>query len=547
MMFAMTSTSFWLRRFALALVCGLCFGAAITASALSISNVTVVNVTPSSFTVLWRTAAGAEPRIQVFSEANGNASLTGQLGIDYFPLHTGSPEAGNGYERRQSKSGISTKTRNYGWMQARVTSCESGTTYHFRLTSSNSTDLATYPESTPLPSVTTLTENSFVAESQQLLLEVPGLDNAGRIVVLTHSNAAFALSAVVGDGAGTNQVFFNLSELVDLAGQGNYLPIGEQEFTANLLGVQGGNELSERFRITFTGGFAVGHSVSNSFQIEFLALTIGSTIVRVGQAGSVPLRLDGNVAAAQITATLQVATNRLGSLAISNLHPSVAAASVVPQSASNALVQLTARSGQFLSGGFDIGQVQFLALSNRSAFVPLQLLGAAATRGDSSVASNITSRPGRVVIIGREPLLETVSIDAPHKLVLYGNPWTGYALQYTTNLANPSGWTLLSRLPLTNLFAALDGLPRSADATFYRAMELADDPPALEARRLADGTRSLILFGRPGASYTLETNANIGNRLGWGSTTSHTLTNAFTFIQNVNTNLAPIFYRARRN
>jgi hypothetical protein len=547
MIFAMTSTSFWLRRFALALIVGLCLGAAMSASALSISNVTVVNVTPSTFTVLWRTAAGAEPRIQVFSDASGTATLAGQLGIESFPLHTGSPEAGNRYERRQSKSMLSAKTRSYGWMQARVSRCAPGTTYYFRLTSSNATDVATYPESGSLPSVTTLAENSFVAESQQLLLEVPGLDNAGRVVVLTHSNSTYALSAVVGDGAGTNQVFFNLAELVDLAGQGNYLPIGEQEFTANLLAVQGSNELSERFRINFTGGFAVGHSVSNSFQIEFLALTVGSTIVRVGQTGSVPLRLDGNVAAAQITATLQVPTNRLGSLAISNLHPSVAAASVLPQSASNALVQLTARPGQFLSGGFDIGQIQFLALSNRSAFVPLQLLGTAATRGDSSVASNITSRAGRVVVIGREPLLETVSVDAPHKLILYGNPWTGYALQYTTNLADPSAWTHLSRLPLTNLFASLNGLPRSADATFYRALELADDPPALEARRLADGGRSLILFGRPGASYTLETNVNVGNRLGWRSATSHTLTNAFTFIQNVNTNLAPIFYRARRN
>ena len=514
------------------------------ASAFSISNVTVVNVTSSSFSVLWRTSGGAEPILEIFADDAGNASLAGQLGIEYFPVHTGSPEANNSYETRQSKTGLRTKTRGYGLMQARVTGCQPATTYYFRLTSTNATASATYPASGLLPAVTTMTENSFVIDSQQLLLEVPGLDNAGRVVVLTHSNSLYALSAVVGDGAGTNQCFFNLGELVDLAGQGNYLPTGEQEFTVNLLG---GQQLSERFLVNFTGGFGVGHSVSNSFSIEFLALTVGSTIVRIGETGAVPLRVNGNVPAAQITATLQVPTNRLASLVFSNLHPAVAAASLVPQSPSNALVQLTAQTGQFLSGAIEIGQIHFLALSNQSAFVPLRLLGTAATRGDSTVSSNITAGAGRVVVIGREPLLETLTVNQDHKLMLYGNPWTGYALQYTTNLIDPAAWSHLSRHPLTNLFARVDGLRPSSQSAFYRAVELAEDPPSLEARRLADGTRTLILFGRPGATYSLQTSPDLGNPLAWTPAGSRTLTNSFTFISNLNTNLGSIFYRARRD
>src|SRR5436190_23328123 len=80
-----------------------------TASGISISNVTVVNVTPGSFSVLWRSSSGTDPGISIFSNAAGTASLIGQLGVEVFPLHTGSPEAGNGYERRQSKSAIQSK------------------------------------------------------------------------------------------------------------------------------------------------------------------------------------------------------------------------------------------------------------------------------------------------------------------------------------------------------------------------------------------------------------------------------------------------------
>ena len=68
-----------------------------------------------------------------------------------------------------------------------------------------------------LPGVTTSRENSFVANSQQIVVEVPGVDPEGRIVVLSHPEAAYALSAVVGDGANNHQAWFNLSDLMALA------------------------------------------------------------------------------------------------------------------------------------------------------------------------------------------------------------------------------------------------------------------------------------------------------------------------------------------
>ena len=64
-----------------------------------ITNVTVVNVTPTSFSVVWR-ATNSTPSIAVFADAGGVTNLAGQVGIEAFPLSTGNPELAEGYPRR---------------------------------------------------------------------------------------------------------------------------------------------------------------------------------------------------------------------------------------------------------------------------------------------------------------------------------------------------------------------------------------------------------------------------------------------------------------
>ena len=40
-----------------------------------------------------------------------------------------------------------------------------------------------------------------------MIIDIPGVDQSGRIVLLSHSDGTYPLAAVVGDGTGTNQVF----------------------------------------------------------------------------------------------------------------------------------------------------------------------------------------------------------------------------------------------------------------------------------------------------------------------------------------------------
>ena len=68
------------------------------------TNIITANVTPSSFTVIWRGLAGATPDIRVFADEAGTQSLEGPLGVEPYPVHTGYAGATNRYEKRLSKT-----------------------------------------------------------------------------------------------------------------------------------------------------------------------------------------------------------------------------------------------------------------------------------------------------------------------------------------------------------------------------------------------------------------------------------------------------------
>ena len=135
----------------LAICCALVLSA-LSAAAGTITNVTAANVTPSSFSVFWRAPADTTPSIAVFSDPGGTTNLAGQLGIEAFPLHTGSPDLPAGYERRLGRAALQRKTQSYGLMM-RVTGCRPETTYYYRVTSaavSGGTGYSPHPVRCPL-------------------------------------------------------------------------------------------------------------------------------------------------------------------------------------------------------------------------------------------------------------------------------------------------------------------------------------------------------------------------------------------------------------
>jgi hypothetical protein len=520
----------------------LALAATLPCRAAGITNVTVANVTPSSFTVVANIDGLLS--IDVFANSSGTSNLAGIVGVEFDPVHTGNAGLIAEHERRAHRGLLRSRARPLGLGHIRVSRLAPDTTYYFRLTTrlgNNATNV--YP-SAGFASVKTALETSFVRDAQQLVIDVPGLDNDGRIVTLTHSNAAFALAAVVGDGAGTNQVVFNTADLLALGGQTNFNASGSQEFLAELRGPESARTF-EQFTLIFADAFNIAQATHESFGIEFAALSVGSTVMRAGDRGSLELSYNASVPVRQITAQLQIPTGLLTELALSNLPPPVASATIVSNSATAASLSLVMHPGQSLQGSLSLGQLWFRAVSNQtSAFIPVRLAGPQLAKLDGNSVSNVLAQAGRVVLIAEQPLLEAFAASGGAGLHVYGKPLVGYAIEYTPALGQP--WRVARRVPMTNLVATLSNLHDSSGNYFYRAYEI-QDVPEMDALTGANGTRRLLVFGKPGSSYTLQTKPILSAAVAWNPVLSYTLTNGFRYLDNLGTNTASTFYRLRKD
>lgn len=517
----------------------------------STNDFTIVNVTPTGFSVLWRATNGATPSIAVFADAGGVTNLAGQVGIEAFPLRTGNPDLAAGYQRRVDAAALRSKTQNFGLMMMRVSSCHPGTTYYFRLTATPTNGpVQIDPVSGPLPGVTTAAENSFVANDQVIILNAPDSNSAGEVVLLSHTNAAYPLAAVVGDGAGTNQVFFNVSDLIAAAGTGNFTPLGAQDFNVDILGPNNA-DVSQSYTLTFTVNFATALTTTVSVDTDFLALNLGSAVVRAGQSGTVAIVGQMNTNLASIDLTLQVPSGHLTNVVLQSLAPQLdsAATTITGQNASTWQVHFAALSGQSIIPGTNtLATLSFTAVSNQtSAFVPLQATTLNGTKSDASPLLHTFAQSGRVVVIAEQPLLEAgFAPDTSRQLTLYGKAWTSYAVEYSTNLSDPTGWKQVRYFAQTNMVTTLSGLGAPGSGVFYRAVEFTPDPPVLDVVRSKNGPRTLLGYGRPGLQYTLLSKTNLSNVVPWATVQSYTLTNSFQYLSPSGSNDV-IFYRLQRN
>lgn len=513
------------------LAAGLFLAGSLGAFAVTITNVTPVNVSPSSFGVFWRSGSGFSPSIQVFADPAAASNITPQLSVKLTPIHTGNPDDAAGYYRRQSEIALQQKAQSLSLSLVTVSGCKPGTTYYFRLASTPDAGAAVvYPTNTPLPSVTTGRDNVFVINDQPLILDVPGVDTYGRVVLLSHTNSPYPLAAVVGDGAGTNQAFFNFTDLLTLSGGTNFMPTGAQTFDVTSLGLRGDEE-SAQFSLAFSQAFGTGQAGRLSFGTEFLQLVFGSAVVQTGQSTNVPITFNSSVNISTLDVTLNVPSARFTNLSLTALAPEVDAAtvSVTIQNASNIVLHLPALSGQVLTGEKALASLTFTAAPGQhSAFVPVHAGAVSAAKPGSSLVTNLNVTPGRVVIVGTESLLESAPSSGDlRSLTLYANPMRAYAIESTASLSTNSVWTRSRPLAITELVTTVH-IPAdpSGASTFYRAVEYNPDPSYVDAIRNPDGSRSLRLFGKPGSKYAIQTSSSIAPAH-WTTVTNVTLTAPF--------------------
>ncbi len=532
-------------------VCLACLlpGAWSAGAQILLSNVMAVNVTPSSFSVVASVSPAITPStavsVNVFSSPGGGASLAGQVGVEYYPLNSGDPSSADSYSRLLSLAALRQDSINLGLIHARISYCAPNTTYYFQVTVTNANgQSALWPPSGPLPSVTTAQENSFVLQSQQLLVTLSDSSPPGSIITLSTSNSPAVLAAVVGDGAATNQAFFNVNDLIAASGGTNYSPVGSQWFAASVLGSPAGG-LTQTYALIFSNNFSVGQLGAVSLGALPATISLGTGVMLAGSSGSVPITLDSQGALIGLSFVLNLPANLFTALSVQPTAPALSAASLSVLSSNTVELSFTAAPGLNLQGNQQIAQLNLTAASNQSsAFVPLWPQAPQGTNANAGAANAFSVQAGRAVIIGPQPLLELQLAAGSRSLVLYGIPGRSYEIQSSTSLARPGAWSDFLRVPMTNLTQIIAHVHPAHAAVFFRAYLLEADPPILQGS-LSGANRSLLAFGLAGANYTLQTSSNLSATVAWYPLLNYTLTNSFQLFTNLGAG-SPAFYRIKK-
>ena len=520
----------------------------IAASALlsragTITNVTIVNVTPSSFSLVWRGPAAADA-VQVYADANGQTNVTRQLGVEFYPLHTGNPNYLEGYERRQSRADLRAKTKALGLVQAKIRNGTAGATYYFKITSTSGGTTNTYP-ATGFASVQLPPENSFVINSQQLIIDMPGVDHAGYIVTLTHTNATHALAAVVGDGVGTNQVFFNLNDIFALTG-GNLSPTNAQNFDVTVMGPPNSTE-QQVYNVAFTDSFSVGGVTGNTTTNNFLIVNVGSGVFRRGDTNQLAISLN-STPLKDFSMSINLPDGEFDQLKLIGARGEIdpAGVSITKGSGSSYTLSFHSLTGSLVSGPGPAVTLSFVATNHTSRFVPIIPGGIIAHQADGSLLPLSVATSGRMVIVADQPLLESLVDTDGRKLTLYGNPLSSYEIQRSAVVGKSNQWQVVTRVPMTNLVYSLSSLNTFETTQFFRAREMGGDPPQLELIAGGSGLSNLRLFGASGGTYKLEYTANLSGVVQWNPLLTYTLTNSFTNIAGLQTTNGNRIYRVTR-
>jgi hypothetical protein len=514
------------------------------ARAGSITNVSIVNVTPSSFSLVWRGLVDDADAVQIFSDAAAQSNITSSLGVELYPLHTGNPNFLEGYERRQSRADLRARTQSLGLVQAKVRNCLPGSTYYFRITSTTGGTTNHYP-ATGVAQVELPQENSFVLNSQQLIIDIPGVDYSGHIVTLSHTNGAYALAAVVGDGTSTNQVFFNLNDIFAMSG-GNLSPTGPQEFFATIMGPAQSDE-QQVFSVAFAEGFSVGGVNSGTTSEDFLVVTVGSGVYRTGETNELAIELNSSPLA-DFSMNIALPDGRFDKLSLKSARGQIdpSSLSIIKGAGTNYTLSFRAASGSSISGQGAAVMLSFVSTNHTSTFVPVRPSSIVARKADQATIPPLLASAGRMVLVGNEPLVEATVEATGRKLTLYGRPWASFEIQGSSNMGPGGQWQLVARVPMTNLVYSISNLNTNERTQFFRALEFVADPPLLELSSTSPGASNLRLFGRAGDTYSVQYTTNLSGVIQWNPLLNYTLTNSFGNVADLDTTNKLRFYRLTR-
>jgi hypothetical protein len=216
-------------------------------------------------------------------------------------------------------------------------------------------------------------------------------------------------------------------------------------------------------------------SNSTSFTVvvaDCVQVSIGYCVVQTGQTASVPMNLLSTVALTNLSFTLAYPSGHLTNWDFGVSNSVIGPPAILSLNPSQTEFNFPTTSGPLLPGASLIGLIGFGALGGPSAFVPLAATGISATRTDGSIFTNGIGQPGRIVVIGTQPLLDArLSNNSAPMLTLYGNPPDTYQISSSTNVTGTVVWTPFTNVTLTNLFEFVTPPASTNQMEFFRAMQ----------------------------------------------------------------------------
>lgn len=206
------------------------------AAAVEINDVTAVNVGTSTFSLLWTTSEMSVPGLDVYSDAAGTASITGTLGIEYYPLSEGDISIQNDAVVRNARRALQALLRDRRLVLAKLTGLAPGATYYVRPRSfaANGTDNGTSPVT--LKAVTTLQTSGFVRDARLLRIRFPGFAAEGLMALLQGPSGTTPLASVIGDGTDPDTALFALPNVGDTASGSQAIFASSTNFAVRVLG-----------------------------------------------------------------------------------------------------------------------------------------------------------------------------------------------------------------------------------------------------------------------------------------------------------------------
>jgi len=305
--------------------------------------------------------------------------------------------------------------------------------------------------------------------------------------------------------------------------------------------------------ITVTDNGVPPMSAAVTFSVtvqECIEPSLGTLILPAGERGRLPIWIFSTAKLTNLTSLLALPDNQFADPALDVVAPQICTNFFGLVSNSVYSVSLGTCPNQWLQGTQQLAWLYFTSLSNQpSAFSCLRLTNTVGIESDGSPTAQISALPGKVVIVGEEPLLEALlATNGQRSLILYGKPGSNYVIEARTNLSKGNTWQpVVENISLTNLFQVLPLPADTNQSIFFRAARVvASNQPWLRASFSGNGQISLVVYGKVGPAYTLEATTNLAGHPTWQPLIQHiTLTNLSQVVNLPTSNAPSTFYRAR--